>query len=529
MAKRTEHKNQKMEHAGATSGKPSVCLCGPANNSKENSPLKLTKPSVEQSISEDVNVAVKQTVMSKLLLPKASRRSLFFYGSANALMTESQRAEKLGTCIIHPFSTFRNYYISFMLIVTFLNLVIIPIGISFLKTQEILEHGWVIFNLISDTLYLIDIAFNFRTGIVTDDSEVVIMDPKQIRNLYLKSWFVPDLIAAIPADYFAVIYRKFGHDGEEVGYAASRLFRIILLARVLSLLRLLRFSRLMRLVNEWEQVLDLDVEITQLFSQIFSLFLTILLLCHWNGCIQFLIPALQSFPVDSWVVKENLTNAWWVEQYSFSVFRALSHMLCIGYGADNLPSDTLEIWAVIISVLSGAMMYTIMLANVAALITNANPAVKAYRDKEVLSHLCSKLVRSVPLFCDRDPNFVRAVIVNLHYTVFQEGDIIIQEGAFGDKMFFIEKGSVLVQTGSYQKQLSDGDFFGEICLVVKCYRTATVRALTICHLFSLSVRNFEEVLQMFPEVQEDILETASDRLQALHGFQDTQVRSPTLF
>uniref|UniRef100_H3B1M5 Cyclic nucleotide-binding domain-containing protein n=1 Tax=Latimeria chalumnae TaxID=7897 RepID=H3B1M5_LATCH len=513
------------------------------------------------------NVAVKQTVMSKLLLPKASRRSLFFYGSANALMTESQRAEKLGTCIIHPFSTFRNYYISFMLIVTFLNLVIIPIGISFLKTQEILEHGWVIFNLISDTLYLIDIAFNFRTGIVTDDSEVVIMDPKQIRNLYLKSWFVPDLIAAIPADYFAVIYRvlyanKFGHDGEEVGYAASRLFRIILLARVLSLLRLLRFSRLMRLVNEWEQVLDLDVEITQLFSQIFSLFLTILLLCHWNGCIQFLIPALQSFPVDSWVVKENLTNAWWVEQYSFSVFRALSHMLCIGYGADNLPSDTLEIWAVIISVLSGAMMYTIMLANVAALITNANPAVKAYRDKlnqvqdymmyrnlpralrnriydyyhirykgkwfdetsllqelsdslkeEVLSHLCSKLVRSVPLFCDRDPNFVRAVIVNLHYTVFQEGDIIIQEGAFGDKMFFIEKGSVLVQTGSYQKQLSDGDFFGEICLVVKCYRTATVRALTICHLFSLSVRNFEEVLQMFPEVQEDILETASDRLQ----------------
>jgi len=32
----------------------------------------------------------------------------------------------------------------------------------------------------------------------------------------------------------------------------------------------------------------------------------ILLLGHWNGCLQFLIPMLQDFPNDSWVSLEDL-------------------------------------------------------------------------------------------------------------------------------------------------------------------------------------------------------------------------------
>jgi len=32
----------------------------------------------------------------------------------------------------------------------------------------------------------------------------------------------------------------------------------------------------------------------------------ILLLGHWNGCLQFLVPMLQDFPTDSWVSLEDL-------------------------------------------------------------------------------------------------------------------------------------------------------------------------------------------------------------------------------
>ena len=91
--------------------------------------------------------------------------------------------------------------------------------------------------------------------------------------------------------------------------------------------------------------------------RILNLISLIMLIAHWNGCLQFLVPMLQSFPKDSWVCLNNLQvslynvypqpfhdhdlyiyaiqimkNADWTEQYSVALFKALSHMLCIGYG-----------------------------------------------------------------------------------------------------------------------------------------------------------------------------------------------------
>lgn len=35
--------------------------------------------------------------------------------------------------------------------------------------------------------------------------------------------------------------------------------------------------------------------------RIFNLIGMMLLLCHWDGCLQFLVPMLQDFPEDCWV------------------------------------------------------------------------------------------------------------------------------------------------------------------------------------------------------------------------------------
>ena len=37
------------------------------------------------------------------------------------------------------------------------------------------------------------------------------------------------------------------------------------------------------------------------FMKIFNLICMMLLIVHWSGCLQFLIPMLQGFPHDSWV------------------------------------------------------------------------------------------------------------------------------------------------------------------------------------------------------------------------------------
>ena len=42
------------------------------------------------------------------------------------------------------------------------------------------------------------------------------------------------------------------------------------------------------------------------FMKIFNLLSMMLLIVHWSGCLQFLVPMLQGFPPDSWVTIEEL-------------------------------------------------------------------------------------------------------------------------------------------------------------------------------------------------------------------------------
>ena len=76
------------------------------------------------------------------------------------------------------------------------------------------------------------------------------------------------------------------------------------------------------------------------------------------------------------------------------------------------------------------------------------------------------------------------------------GDIIIKEGTIGTKMYFIQEGivDIVMSNGEVATSLSDGSYFGEICLLTNARRVASVRAETYCNVFSLSVNHFNAVL-----------------------------------
>ena len=92
-----------------------------------------------------------------------------------------------------------------------------------------------------------------------------------------------------------------------------------------------------------------------------------LLIGHWNGCLQFMVPMLQEFPPDCWVSIDNLTvsnlnpvgfftafkHSEWYVQYSWSLFKAMSHMLCIGYG-QKPPAGIIDLWLTMISMGQGS-------------------------------------------------------------------------------------------------------------------------------------------------------------------------------
>ena len=54
------------------------------------------------------------------------------------------------------------------------------------------------------------------------------------------------------------------------------------------------------------------------------------------------------------------------------------------------------------------------------------------------------------------------------------GDIIIKEGTIGAKMYFIQEGivDIVMSNGEVATSLSDGSYFGEICLLTNARKAA---------------------------------------------------------
>uniref|UniRef100_A0A4W2D2X4 Cyclic nucleotide-binding domain-containing protein n=1 Tax=Bos indicus x Bos taurus TaxID=30522 RepID=A0A4W2D2X4_BOBOX len=446
-----------------------------------------------------------QRQFGAMLQPGVNKFSLRMFGSQKAVEREQERVKSAGFWIIHPYSDFRFYWDLTMLLLMVGNLIIIPVGITFFKDEN--TTPWIVFNVVSDTFFLIDLVLNFRTGIVVEDNTEIILDPQRIKMKYLKSWFVVDFISSIPVDYIFLIVET--RIDSEV-YKTARALRIVRFTKILSLLRLLRLSRLIRYIHQWEE------------------------------------------------------NNSWGKQYSYALFKAMSHMLCIGYGR-QAPVGMSDVWLTMLSMIVGATCYAMFIGHATALIQSLDSSRRQYQEKykqveqymsfhklppdtrqrihdyyehryqgkmfdeesilgelseplreEIINFNCRKLVASMPLFANADPNFVTSMLTKLRFEVFQPGDYIIREGTIGKKMYFIQHGVVSVLTkGNKETKLADGSYFGEICLLTRGRRTASVRADTYCRLYSLSVDNFNEVLEEYPMMRRAFETVALDRLDRI--------------
>lgn len=495
--------------------------------------------------------------LQALFQPTDNKLAMKLFGSKKALMKERIRQKETGHWVIHPCSSFRFYWDLCMLLLLVANLIILPVAISFFNDD--LSTRWIAFNCLSDTIFLIDIVVNFRTGIMQqDNAEQVILDPKIIAKNYLRTWFFLDLISSIPLDYIFLIFNQDFGESFQILHA-GRALRILRLAKLLSLVRLLRLSRLVRYVSQWEEVYFLNM--ASVFMRIFNLICMMLLIGHWSGCLQFLVPMLQGFPENSWVAINELQDAYWIEQYSWALFKAMSHMLCIGYGRFP-PQSLTDMWLTMLSMISGATCYALFLGHATNLIQSLDSSRRQYRERvkqveeymayrklpremrqriteyfehryqgkffdeeailgelseklreDVINYNCRSLVASVPFFANADPNFVSDVVTKLKYEVFQPGDIIIKEGTIGNKMYFIQEGivDIVMANGEVATSLSDGSYFGEICLLTNARRVASVRAETYCNLFSLSVEHFNTVLDQYPLMRRTMESVAAER------------------
>ncbi|CAO2598821.1 Potassium/sodium hyperpolarization-activated cyclic nucleotide-gated channel 3 [Lemmus lemmus] len=503
----------------------------------------------------------KRRQLGTLLQPTVNKFSLRVFGSHKAVEIEQERVKSAGAWIIHPYSDFRFYWDLIMLLLLLGNLIVLPVGITFFKEEN--SPPWIVFNVLSDTFFLLDLVLNFRTGIVVEEGAEILLAPRAIRTRYLRTWFLVDLISSIPVDYIFLVVELEPRLDAEV-YKTARALRIVRFTKILSLLRLLRLSRLIRYIHQWEEIFHMTYDLASAVVRIFNLIGMMLLLCHWDGCLQFLVPMLQDFPSNCWVSMNRMVNHSWGRQYSHALFKAMSHMLCIGYG-QQAPVGMPDVWLTMLSMIVGATCYAMFIGHATALIQSLDSSRRQYQEKykqveqymsfhklpadmrqriheyyehryqgkmfdeesilgelseplreEIINFTCRGLVAHMPLFAHADPSFVTAVLTKLRFEVFQPGDLVVREGSVGRKMYFIQHGLLRVLArGARDTRLTDGSYFGEICLLTRGRRTASVRADTYCRLYSLSVDHFNAVLEEFPMMRRAFETVAMDRLRRI--------------
>lgn len=93
-------------------------------------------------------------------------------------------------------------------------------------------------------------------------------------------------------------------------------------------------------------------------------------------------------------------EAFWLEQYSWALFKAMSHMLCIGYGRFP-PQSLTDMWLTMLSMISGATCYALFLGHATNLIQSLDSSRRQYREKVYLQLFYSILcIKPITIFVD---------------------------------------------------------------------------------------------------------------------------------
>jgi CRP-like cAMP-binding protein len=125
-----------------------------------------------------------------------------------------------------------------------------------------------------------------------------------------------------------------------------------------------------------------------------------------------------------------------------------------------------------------------------------------------------ELIRGVPLFAEADQKFLDRLAGEFIERTYAPGETIAAEGESGRTFVVIESGEVTVTVhGQEVGKLGPGDAFGEMALIDKSARSATVKADTEVHGYQLPVWSFRPVVESHPEMAWALLESLAGRVR----------------
>jgi len=274
----------------------------------------------------------------------------------------------------------------------------------------------------------------------------------------------------------------------------------------------------------------------------------ILIAIHWIACAWMAIRPSN--------IEDDATH------YIKSLYWATTTVATVGYG-DITPNTNNEMVFAIAVMLFGVVMYGYLIGNIASLLNNIDPARVhhqenldrihafiryrnlppeletkineyfnyiwekrlSYDESSVLAMLPSGLKTEISLYLKREvierfsmfreasSEFIKDIAAHIHPSIVLPGEYIFKAGETARSMYFISRGAVDVinQDNTIIASLGDGDFFGEMALLHKRKRHASVRAIDFTDLYILDVATFERIVNEHPDFKLQLVETAEQR------------------
>ena len=122
-------------------------------------------------------------------------------------------------------------------------------------------------------------------------------------------------------------------------------------------------------------------------------------------------------------------------------------------------------------------------------------------------------IKAVPLFHKLSKKGLQEVAGVADEIDLPEGKALTTEGERGREFFVLLEGQAEVRKGEKRiATLGKGDFLGEIALVTKLPRTATVTTTSPVRALVITDRDFSALIKRSPEVGQGVLEALGERL-----------------
>ncbi len=140
------------------------------------------------------------------------------------------------------------------------------------------------------------------------------------------------------------------------------------------------------------------------------------------------------------------------------------------------------------------------------------------------------ILREVPIFSELHEEQIGTIMEMTVRRTFQKNTMIVIEEDSADTLYIIDKGSVKITRLNDEGRevilaiLGSSEFFGEMALLDGQGRSANVMALDDTVMFTLTRRDFLDVLNRFPSISIQLLREMTSRLRK----SDQQIKSLSL-